>query len=403
MQPRIMLSLGCLSLLQLLIIPSCKTVQTDEFEVMTGHFRQSVIETGELEAVMAANIVMPQLRWEYGNRFKIVGLAEHGSIVKEGDSVAALDPSSLHRYIILTEERFETEMASARRLRVQMENNIQELQAQLRSEQATYELKKLELEKTKFESELKQKVKELEFRQASIRLEKVKRNLEARINQEKIDLTIQNIKVEQQKNEIQKAREALKLFTLYSPNNGVFQAARDRWRGQLVRLGDEIYYGHKIASIPDLSRMKVLSHVSEADISKMKTGMKVIVRLDALPSVPFNGNVTFISMIGTQIDGKNIFTTEVEIEESDIRLKPGMTVSCEYISYEGDQETYVHNSCIFKKDGHSWVFPSKESGLEKLEIVCGPSNSHHTIIREGDIKPGQGLLPISLIDLSKHF
>ena len=398
-----MLGLGCMVLVQLLILPSCRTAEKDEYPVLTGHFRQSVIETGELDAVNAANIVMPQLRWEYGYRFKIVGLADHGSFVREGDSVVALDPASLHRYIILTEERFETEMASARRLQVQMENNIQELQAQFRSEQATYELKKLELEKTKFESELKQKVKELEYQQARIRLEKVKRNLQSKIEQEKLDLSIQNIKVEQQQNEIKLAREALKHLTIYSPNNGVFQVAQNRRSRQFTRLGDEIYFGSKIASIPDLSRMKVLSYVNEADISKIKQGMKVIVRLDALPSIMFTGHLSYISKIGTRNENKNIFTTEVVIEESDIRLKPGMTVSCEYIAYESEQETFVHNSCIYKKEGRCWVFPSKESGLQKIEIVSGPSNIYHTIIREGDIKPGQGLLPISQIDLSKHF
>jgi HlyD family secretion protein len=307
----IFLSLGCLGIFQLLVLASCKSSVEDEYTVMTGNFRQSIIETGELEAVNAANIVAPQLRWEYGYRFKIVGLAQHGSTVKKGDSVASLDPSGLQRYIITTEEMFETEMASARRLQVQMENNIQELQAQFRSEEATYELKKLELDKTKFESELKRKVKELEYQQASIRLDKVKRNLESKIRQEKLDLSIQNIKVEQRKTDIKLAREALKYLTIYSPNNGIFQAARDRWRGQMVRLGDDIYYGHRIASIPDLSKMKVLSYVNEADISKMKLGMKVIVRLDALPTIQFTGIVNQISKIGTRHENKNIFTTEV--------------------------------------------------------------------------------------------
>jgi HlyD family secretion protein len=95
--------------------------------------------------------------------------------------------------------------------------------------------------------------------------------------------------------------------------------------------------------------MKVLSHVNETDISKVKTGMKVIVRLDALPEVPFNGVVTSVSKIGTIRDDKNVFLTEVEIMESDIRLKPGMTVSCEYICHEEDNGFFVHNSCLLKK------------------------------------------------------
>jgi hypothetical protein len=46
-------------------------------------------------------------------------------------------------------------MAAENKQMVQMENTIQELQAQLRSELATYNLKKLELERMQFESETK--------------------------------------------------------------------------------------------------------------------------------------------------------------------------------------------------------------------------------------------------------
>ena len=75
----------------------------------------------------------------------------------------------------------------------------------------------------------------------------------------------------------------------------------------------------------------------ENDISKIKPGLKVIVRLDALPSVPFHGKISSIGKVCIERDDKKIFPTEVVISESDLRLKPGMTVSCEYITYEGER------------------------------------------------------------------
>jgi HlyD family secretion protein len=373
----------------------CLRKSPEEFTVMSGYFRQSITETGELEAVNASNIVMPAIKWEYGYQFKLIGLIEHGSIVSEGDSVASLDPAPIYRYIIQREETLENEMAAANKQMVQMENTIQDLQAQLRSETAAYDLKKLEMEKIMFESESKRRVKELEFQQAAIRLANVQRNLVSKTRQEEIDLEIFKIKVMQRETEIREAREALKLLTMYSPNNGVFQVAQSRFTRQNVRLGDDIYMGAQIASIPDLSRMKVLSHVNEADISKVETGMKVLVRLDALPAVPFNGTVTSISKISTIRDNKNVFLTEVEIMESDIRLKPGMTVSCEYICHEEDNGTFVHNSCLLKENRQTWVFAVNNSGTEKLEVNTGPSNSHHTLILNSGLEPGQKLAPVN--------
>jgi HlyD family secretion protein len=322
-----------------LLLSGCIGGNSDDSAGMTGHFRETVLETGELEAITASFIIMPQIKWEYGYRFQIIGLAEHGSIVRKGDSIAALDPSSIYKFIIQKEEEFENEIAAANKKKVEMENNLQELQAQLRSELAMYDLKKLELERIRFESELKRKITELEFQQATIRLENVKRKLDSETRQEGIELEIHKIKIMQREAQIREAYETLEKLTLYSPNDGVFQVAQNRRTRQNVRLGDDVFFGGQIASIPDLTRMKALSLVNETDISKISTGMKVIVRLDALPAVEFNGIITFISKICTERERKKVFLTEVEITESDIRLKPGMTVSCEYIISSSRQIT----------------------------------------------------------------
>jgi multidrug resistance efflux pump len=96
----------------------------------------------------------------------------------------------------------------------------------------------------------KRKIKELEFQQATIRFENVKRNLESKSRQEEIDLSIHRIKVLQREAEIRDAKEALKKLTIYSPNNGVFQVNRNRWNGQFVRLGDDMYFGSLLPAFP---------------------------------------------------------------------------------------------------------------------------------------------------------
>jgi multidrug efflux pump subunit AcrA (membrane-fusion protein) len=379
--------------LALIFSASCRQGDSEEYVVKTGPFRQTIIQTGELESVKASVITMPSLDWQYGYEYKIIGLAEHGKTVQKGDSIIALDPSNIHKLVIIAEETLENEKATANKQRVQMENNMQDLEAQLKNEQAKYDLKKLELERIKYDSESKKKIKELEFQQAEISLGKVKRNLELRPKLEDLDSKIQKIKILQKEAEISDARKALKMLTIYSPMDGIFQVSKSWWSGQFVRLGDNIYMGAKIASIPDITRMKVLSYVNETDLKKLKTGMKVIVKLDALPSVPFTGIISFIGKICTTQEDEKIFRTEVEIKESDLRLKPGMTVSCEYVCYETENDMFVPNSCLLKEDGHSYIFPDNGGTPAKVEVKAGASNSNYTVI-SGELKPGQRLIPI---------
>ncbi len=383
-----------LFILTAILFASCNKQAGDEYTVLRGNFVQSITEAGELQSMNASSITMPNISYQYGYNFKLIGLMEHGSTVHKGDSVAALDPSSIYRYIINREESLENVKAMAEKMNIEAESSIRELEVELKNELAAYELKQLELERIQFESDMKKKVKELEFRQSEIKLEKVKRNLRLKPEIEQYDIRINNLSIMQHEMDLESAHETLKKLTLYSPGNGLFQLNENRRNGQITKLGDEIYVGALIASIPDISRMKTVSYVNEADISKISPGMKVIVRLDALPNVEFNGLVKEISKICTEKEKEKIFTTEIEILESDTRLKPGMSVSCEYICYEAEDEMYVPNSCLLKEKSHAYVFLKKGGAIEKTEVIAGASNSGHTVIKS-DLRAGRRLVPVN--------
>jgi HlyD family secretion protein len=382
---------------------SCKRSKNEVFTVMSGSFRQSIKQTGELQAVKASFIPMPSIDWQYGYQFKIIGLVDHGKIVHKGDSILKLDATSVYKFIIEREDMLENELADAKKQVVQSENNIQELNAQLKSELAAYDLKKLEVDRSKFDSDVKKRIKELEFQQESIKLNKVKRNLDLKPKLDDYDQRIKRIKVAQRQNELNNAKDALKLFLLKSPLDGIFQVAVNDWTDnpQMWKVGDTPYQGQILASIPDVTWMKVKTYVNESDVKKVYKGMKVIVRLDALPSVPFNGSITEISKVCVARDKEKVFNIVVGIDESDLRLKPGMTVNCEYILYESEKNMFVPNNCLLKEKGHSYIFLKKGRSVRKVEVQAGAVNINHTVIT-GEVKPGQKLVPFNDLLNSKN-
>ena len=149
------------------------------------------------------------------------------------------------------------------------------------------------------------------------------------------DLKIQQIRVDQIKKDIQNAYEILPQLTVRSTIPGIFQITRNWRSGQLLQVGDEVWRGNAMASVPDLTWMKVETQINENDFLRIKEGDKVLVRLDALPEVAFEG---YISTIGLFCHAKDpnkprqkAFDVEVRLLVSDERLKPGMTVSCEFL------------------------------------------------------------------------
>lgn len=382
-----------------MLILSCSRADTSDYSVMKGIFRQSVMETGELQALNAYSMFLPRINYMYGSTFKIINLAEHGANVAGGDTVVTLDPSSVQKTILDRQEMLDNEIAVMNKLKAQLANNMQDLRAQLTSEQSSYDLKRLSFEKSGFESTGMRRVSELEFSQAGIRLNRIKRKLELRPVLDSLDLLIQKIRVIQRENDLKSALETLNMLTVVSPLEGIFVIETNRRTGQMIKVGDDINLMYPVAMIPDVRTMKVKGSVQELDISRIETGQDVIVRLDALPSVDFTGVVTYIGKICVEVGERRVFNTEVLISESDVRLKPGMTVSCEYITYEGNgDDLYVPTACLNSEGGKSYLFISRRGRVEKREVTTGLSNNTYTIVK-GDVRQGLPLvLPETIVN-----
>ncbi|SFS40828.1 Multidrug resistance efflux pump [Porphyromonadaceae bacterium NLAE-zl-C104] len=333
MKNRIIYSLSVVLFLLLVSISCKKSVGADsERKASDG---STIIETGELAAINSISFVIPR----YGRHWyqmKVIGLLNHGEIVKKGDSIAQLDPADINKFILDQESNLETQLAVLEKLYVEQENREQESESRIRNEMASFDLKKIELEASRFESERLRRIKELEFEQAKINLEKEKRIYELNKVINANDLKIQEIRVEQIRKEIENAKNLLPVLTLRTPVSGVFQIEFNRQgtTRSLYKIGDNIYAGNNLANVPELEFMKVNTQVNETDFLKIGVNQKVAVRLDALPKVVFEGEVAYIGKLCRLKDPKSrqrVFDVEVRILKPDERLKPGMTVSCEFI------------------------------------------------------------------------
>lgn len=296
----------------------------------------ALIETGELAAITSKTFVMQRLgqRWYDA---KISWMAEHGQAIHAGDTIIQLDPIEVTRYITDRETQLETQQATLEKMIVNQSNARSQNESAIRSEEATYALSKLSMESVRFESERQQRIRQLQFRQATINLQRARRNRELNTIINENDLKIQRIRVSLIEKDIQRTYELLPQLTFVSPIDGIFQIERKRrWQPELLTIGDEVDAGQAIARVPDLTWMKVNTSVHENDFLKIRVGQSVTVRLDALPGTDFPGEIASIGRLchtkdGTYRNGNiKVFDVEVRLLVSDERLKPGMTVSCEF-------------------------------------------------------------------------
>ena len=312
---------------------SCKSTGDQDKEDSKRKSGRTIIETGELAAVNSKTFILARYG-RYWYQMRIIGLLEHGSIVQAGDSIIQLDPADIRKVIVAQESELETQQATLEKMYVNQANSLSDADSQIKNGKASFDLRKIELEASRFESERIRKIKELEFKQAEITLTKELRKLElSKIIQEN-DLKIQKIRVKQIETEVANAYNIIPQLTIRTPISGVFQIDRNR-RGEFVKVGDNVYAGNPMANVPDLTWMKVNTFINENDFLKIETGQKVRVRLDALPKVDFEGEISYIGKLCHVREANSRqkgFDVEVKILKPDDRLKPGMTVSCEFLN-----------------------------------------------------------------------
>jgi multidrug efflux pump subunit AcrA (membrane-fusion protein) len=383
-----------LLLLQMTILSCSSNESQEEFTVRKGKFEATITETGELQALNARYILMPYLNWKFGWQYKIIDLKEHGAKVKTGEIVARIDDAPIMKAKIETQNKLDMEKANLNILTVQKQSTEESLKSELSIAQASYDMAQLQVQKFKFESEKKQHVKKLEFEIATIALNKIKDQYKLTLIAEEKKVRIQRIKVNQLENDLKDVDRTFELLDIKCTIDGLFQLSINEETKQIVKIGDKVWPGFKIAKVPDLNKMNIQATINETDISKLALNQKVIVRLDAYPVKPFDGKISKIGKISYKKDNESnvkVFDIEVLLDQTDPILKPGMTVSCEILFATLKNSLFVENECIRSKGNHYFVLSEDEN--KEVPVTLGPKQSKYTVIY-GNLSKGEKLVPV---------
>ena len=123
---------------------------------------------------------------------------------------------------------------------------------------------------------------------------------------------------------VQKAQTNLGYATITSPIDGVV-LSKSVEEGQTVAASFNTPELFTIAQ--DLTDMRVIADIDEADIGGVKEGQRVTFTVDAFPDDHFEGQVTQVRQQATTTS--NVVTYEVVISapNKDLKLKPGLTAN----------------------------------------------------------------------------
>ena len=250
-------------------------------KVEKGNIQTSITATGTIEPVTSVT-VGTQVSGIVSRLY-----VDYNSVVKRGQVIAELDRTNL----ISELNAQKASLASA--------------QSSLNYQQSNYERYK-----TLFDKGL---VSADEYESARLQYEQAKQQ------------------VAQSRESVQRAQTNLGYATITSPIDGVVLSKAVE-EGQTVAASFNTPELFTIAQ--DLTNMRVIADIDEADIGGVKEGQRVTFTVDAFPEDTFEGSVTQVRQQPTT--ESNVVTYEVVISAPnvDLKLKPGLTANVTIFTLE---------------------------------------------------------------------
>ncbi len=203
--------------------------------------------------------------------------------------------------------------------------------------------------------------------------------------------------------EVQRAQTNLGYATITSPIDGVV-LSKSVEEGQTVASSFSTPELFVIAQ--DLTDMRVIADIDEADIGDVKEGQRVSFTVDAFPDDVFEGSVTQVRQQATT--SSNVVTYEVVISapNNDLKLKPGLTANVTIYTLEKNNVLAVSTKALrftpneaLLKDGQTiedvnaphkvWTLNDHVFKAHKVEV--GTTNGMLTEIVSG-LKEGTSVL-----------
>ena len=299
-------------------------VSFETAKVEMGNIQTSITATGTIEPVTEVTVGT-----------QVSGIVSHlyvdyNSVVKKGQVIAELDRTNL----------------------------ISELNAQkanLSSAQSSlnYQLSNYNRYKTLYDKGL---VSADEFESARLQYQQAKEQ------------------VNSAKESVQRAQTNLGYATITSPIDGVV-LSKSVEEGQTVASSFNTPELFVIAQ--DLTDMRVIADIDEADIGGVVEGQRVSFTVDAFPDDTFEGAVTQVRQQATT--ESNVVTYEVVISapNADLKLKPGLTANVTIYTLEKNNVLTVPSKAL--------RFTPNEALLDKNQTVEDVEGDHKLWTKDGNV------------------
>jgi HlyD family secretion protein len=333
-------------------------------KIERGNVRNTVNATGTLQAVTTVQ-VGSQVS---GNISALY--VDFNSNVSKGQVVAQLDPSVLQAQVAQQRANLEqarANLADAQARVIAAESAIESQRAGVSSAAANLEALKAQRDDARNNYQRQESLatsglinqRELEtaranlqaaearFNQANAQLAQARANEQqaarAGLAQAQAAVKQATAQVQQTQASLQMAEVNLSHTTIHSPIDGVV-VSRNVDVGQTVAASLQAPTLFTIAN--DLTQMQVIANIDQADIGVINSSNRINFTVDAYPGQNFGGAIRQIRLNPQNVQNVVTYNVVIDVENPDLKLKPGMTANLTVTIAERQDVLKVPNAAL---------------------------------------------------------
>lgn len=231
-----------------------------------------------------------------------------------------------------------------------------------------------------------------DYQEAQRQLDRTRASVRSKLAQAQAKLNSAEATYALQKERREKLETQLVACTIHATTSGLviystsmnFEA-RER---DPIEVGDIVYKGQKIITIPNSSEVAAIVRVHESWIEKVKPGLPVRVTADPFPDVVLSGKIETVAPLPDAQSrwantGLKVYTTHVSIDGENHILRPGMSAKIEIVIDELKDVLCVPLQAVASRNRSKICYLVTPAGLEARPVETGQFNDSFVEIKSG--------------------
>ncbi|MHB1317463.1 MAG: efflux RND transporter periplasmic adaptor subunit [Anaerolineae bacterium] len=190
------------------------------------------------------------------------------------------------------------------------------------------------------------------------------------------DIAVAQAQVNQAQVGVDVAASRMDDLVLLAPADGVVASVA-------LLVGDTAVAGNPVVTLIDSEAYHVVLSIDETEIGRIAPGQDARVTLDAYPGTPLTGRVGSIGAVGTDVQGIVVFQVRVDLDPSDLALRPFMTAAVDLVVMQAEDALLVPNRAVRRDAAGRYVETLSGGQLVRTPIELGASNTENSVVVSG--------------------